>query len=244
MTTAQNGIVRHFKPTDREAVRRICCETGFLGNPVDPLFEDRELFADYLTRYYTDCEPDSAMIYEESGVVKGYIIGSRLQKKQARFDMWHNVWLALRGGWRYFTRYNEASKKFIRWVITDARKQVPFTPPGLAHFHVNLLPESRGLAVVRVVIDQYLRYLVSVGETGVFGQMVVYEKRRGELFFARYGFRVVDVKEVTKYRDLTDQKVYLFTVVKDLRNTGSLYGEDLRDEVKKEKAQKKERDEV
>lgn len=244
MTTSSHGTVRHFKPTDRAIIRKICCDTGFLGNPVDPLFEDRELFADYLTRYYTDFEPDSAMVYEENGVVKGYIIGSRFQRSQAVFDLWHNLWLAVRGGWRYFTRYDEASKKFVRWVLTEARKQVPFTPPNMAHFHINLLPEARGLVVSRAIIETYIRYLASVGEEGVFGQMVVYEKRRGELFFARYGFRVVDVKEVTKYRDLTDEKVFLFTVVKDLRKTGSLYGEDFREEVKKEKAHKKEAHEV
>ena len=51
--------IRKFQPGDRARVRELCCATGFLGNPIDPVFEDRELFADYLTAYYTDREPES-----------------------------------------------------------------------------------------------------------------------------------------------------------------------------------------
>ena len=50
----KSGIhIRQFQGSDREAVRQLCCDTGFLGEPIDPVFEDRELFANYLTRYYT-----------------------------------------------------------------------------------------------------------------------------------------------------------------------------------------------
>ena len=41
--------IREYRPSDREAVRRLCCDTGFLGEPIDPVYEDRELFADFLT---------------------------------------------------------------------------------------------------------------------------------------------------------------------------------------------------
>jgi hypothetical protein len=44
--------VRRYRPSDRDSVRALCCETGFLGSAIDPVFEDRELFADFLTDYY------------------------------------------------------------------------------------------------------------------------------------------------------------------------------------------------
>jgi hypothetical protein len=50
-------VIRLYRPSDRDAVRRLCCETGYLGKAIDPVFEDRELFADYLTSFYTDWEP-------------------------------------------------------------------------------------------------------------------------------------------------------------------------------------------
>ena len=45
-------LIRPYQPSDRKAVRHLCCETGYLGGRIDPVFEDRELFADYLTKYY------------------------------------------------------------------------------------------------------------------------------------------------------------------------------------------------
>ncbi len=59
---AKDFQVRRYRPSDRDSVRALCCETGFLGNAIDPVFEDRELFADFLTDYYLRHEPDSAFV--------------------------------------------------------------------------------------------------------------------------------------------------------------------------------------
>ncbi len=59
--------IRRYEARDRDAVRWLCCQTGFLGKPIDPVFEDRELFADYLTSYYTDIEPESSFVLEHEG---------------------------------------------------------------------------------------------------------------------------------------------------------------------------------
>ena len=69
--------IRPFRASDRAAVRRLCCQTGFLGTPIDPVYEDRELFADFLTTYYTDHEPESSFVLEIQGELKGYLLGSR-----------------------------------------------------------------------------------------------------------------------------------------------------------------------
>src|SRR4051812_15889577 len=55
-------LIRGYRESDREAVRTLCCDTGFLGDPIDPVYEDRELFADFLTTYYTDHEPESCFL--------------------------------------------------------------------------------------------------------------------------------------------------------------------------------------
>ena len=67
-------IIRSYQPSDREAVRSLCCQTGFLGEPIDPVYEDRELFADFLTTYYTDHEPESSFVIEKNGELRGYLL--------------------------------------------------------------------------------------------------------------------------------------------------------------------------
>lgn len=228
--------LRPYRPSDRERVRQLCCDTGFLGTPIDPVFEDRELFADYLTSYYTDYEPESAFVLLVEGEIKGYLLGSRFPEQQKQYDFGLNLSLVWRGVRRYL-RYNAASRKFVHWIITKGRSEVPPAPQDCAHFHINLLPEARNVASTRALMDAYLRYLHTHGEKRVFGQMVTFESRRGTRMFERYGFRVLNRSRISKYDDVYDEAVYLCTVVKDLEASSQLYGSSLE---KAEQAEKEE----
>jgi hypothetical protein len=231
-------LIRPYRPEDRSALRAICADTGFLGKPIDPVFEDRELFADYLTSYYTDAEPESTYVCEFDGQVKGYLMGSRFPKRKSRFEAWLLPKLVARGVWRYFMRpYNAASRKYVRWILTQARQEQPYTPPNIPHFHFNILPEARSVATARELVDTYLQYLHKNGEKQVYGQVVTYDTRRGDRMFARFGFRVIDQREVTKYRDSYPGKIHLFTILKDLELNAQLYGVDLHRPAKDDPAE-------
>src|ERR1700744_3486561 len=122
-TTARH-VIRPYRPGDRAAVRAICADTGFLGQPIGPVFEDRELFADYLTSYYTDAEPESTFVCEIGGGGKGYVMGSRFPKKKEAFERRMTPRLVARGLWRYFTRpYNAATRRYVKWLLTRARHE-------------------------------------------------------------------------------------------------------------------------
>ena len=165
--------IRKFEPADRARVRELCCETGFLGNPIDPVFEDRQLFADYLTAYYTDWEPESAFVLVVDGEIRGYLLGSRHPVRQQIYAIYQNVSLGVRGSVRYF-RYAAASRKFVKWILRTAWREVPAPPRRTAHFHINLLADARQVATTRALMDTYLRYLRDCGERRVYGQMVVF----------------------------------------------------------------------
>jgi len=222
MATAKRFTLRPFQAADRARVRELCCETGFLGNPIDPVFEDRELFADYLTAYYTDWEPQSSFVLLVNDEIRGYLLGSRHPLRQQLYNACNNVALFLRGISRY-RRYNAASKKFVHWILGQAWREVPAAPRRTAHFHINLLADARSIAHTRALTDTYLKYLHDHGEKRVFGQMVVFQDRRGTKIFERYGFRVLNRAEITKYRDLHPEPVYLCTIVKDLDENNQLY---------------------
>jgi len=196
-------------------VRWLCCETGFLGKPIDPVFEDRELFADYLTSYYTDCEPESSMVVEMDGQVKGYLLGSRKSFRQQMHGFFLNFSLLVRGMRRYWT-YSRASRDFIGWILRNSWREVPAAPRRTAHFHINALPEAQAVAIARELVGRYLNYLRAAGEKAVYGQMVTFESRRGARLFERYGFQVLEKREITKYRKLHPEPVYLTTVLKQL----------------------------
>ena len=214
--------IRKFAAADRARVRELCADTGFLGKPIDPIFEDREIFADYLTAYYTDWEPQSSFVLLVNGDIRGYLLGSRHPFRQQVYNFYNNVALFVRGMWRY-RRYRPASKKFVQWILRTAWREVPAAPRRTAHFHVNLLADARSVAHTRALTDSYFRYLHDRGERRVYGQMVVFEDRRGTKMFERFGFQVLNKSEITKYRDLHPEPVYLCTIVKDLDENNQLY---------------------
>jgi hypothetical protein len=209
--------IRNYQPADRAAIRWLCCQTGFLGQPIDPVFEDRELFADFLTNYYLEVEPQSAFVMEIDGEVRGYLLGCRLPLRNQWHNFFQNFRLAARVLWSY-PRYSTASKRFIHWMLGNAWREVPAAPRRTAHFHLNLLPDARSMFNTRLLIDAYLQYLTEKGEKRVYGQMVSFANRRGEKMFQRYGFRVLNKMEITKYRRLHPEPVYLCTVIKDLED--------------------------
>ncbi|OHE77233.1 MAG: hypothetical protein A3F67_07855 [Verrucomicrobia bacterium RIFCSPHIGHO2_12_FULL_41_10] len=208
-------IIRRYASGDRDKVRQLCCETGFLGRDIAPVFEDRELFADYLTRYYTDIEPESSFVLEHRGIIKGYLLGSRFPLRQQIFSFFNNMRLFLRGMSRY-PRYSRPTRDFIGWILRNSWKEVPAAPRRSAHFHFNILPEAQGLAHSTALMNAYLDYLRDVGVTSVYGQVVTFETRRGARVFERYGFQVIERREITKYRNIYPEAVYLTTVLMKL----------------------------
>ncbi|MDD5349064.1 MAG: hypothetical protein PHQ12_02515 [Chthoniobacteraceae bacterium] len=220
--TRRQFQIRKFQPGDRARVRALCCETGFLGNPIDPVFEDRELFADYLTAYYTDWEPQSSFVLLVDGEIRGYLLGSRFPLRQQIYNVYQNASLFLRGLFR-FPRYNAASKAFVKWILSTAWREVPASPRRCAHFHINLLADARNIPTTRAIMDAYLAYLHEAGEKQVYGQMVTFESRRGFKMFERYGFRVLNKSRISKYDNLYPEPVYLCTVIKDLDENAQLY---------------------
>jgi ribosomal protein S18 acetylase RimI-like enzyme len=214
-------IIRSLRPSDREAIRRLCCNTGFLGEPIDPVYEDRQLFADFLTTYYTDHEPESSFVVEIDGEIRGYLLGSRKPLRNQLYSFWQNVSLFLKALSRYF-RYSERSRRFIRWTLVHGWREVPAPPRRVPHFHINLLPEARKMSTTRALMSAYLSYLYRCGEKRVYGQIVTFESRRGERMFERYGFKVLNRGEITKYKAYYPQSVYVSTVIKNLETAEPL----------------------
>lgn len=221
MSQEGDFTIRSYRSSDRAAVRRLCCQTGFLGRPIDPVYEDRELFADFLTTYYTDHEPESSFVIEKDGELYGYLLGSRKPLLNQLYSFYQNVCLFLRALLRY-PRYNERSRRFIIWLLKNGWREVPAAPRRTPHFHINLLPEARKMTTTRAVLSAYFSYLHRSGEKQVFGQIVTFESRRGERMFERYGFRVMNRAEITKWKAYYPESVYLSTVIKNLETAEPL----------------------
>lgn len=149
-------------------------------------------YADLFTSYYTDAEPESALVVERGGQVEGYLLGcvdsSRAWSEAIVFRrLMFTRWIALRPStarfvWRSFTdvvrdradgRHGPAPVRDGRWP---------------AHLHVDLLPSARGQGMGAALLRTWLERLQGLGVAGCHVQTLS-ENERAIGAFESVGFR-------------------------------------------------------
>lgn len=210
--------IRPYRASDRPAIRALCCDTGFLGKPVDALFCDRDLFADLFTNAYLDYEPDWAFVAEVDGRVIGYLLGAvspnfDLALIRSGFRTTVKMLLRLAAG-----RYAEhpRSRRFIRWLLTHGFSEQPKHPAGAAHLHFDLDKGFRGRGICARMWEIYERRLQRAGMRQCYGAFFSYPRRRPESVYARYGFQIFDRKRTTIFSPEITESVEVVCIAKPL----------------------------
>ena len=154
--------------------------------------------------------------------VVGYLLGALDFKRCARRQWWLLLSRTVpKVAFRVLTfRYNKPSLKFLSWFLFCAARETPKSIPGAAHFHINLLKKYRTGVAGRRLVFHFVNRLAQLGHKGVYGQVQVYESRRSEKVFNRYGFRFVDKRQTTKFADHMDKPVWVATVYKEFEEQG------------------------
>jgi len=209
--------IRKYRKSDRKAVRKICCDTGFLGNPIDSIFQDRELWADALTSFYTDKEPESIFVAEEKGKIIGYIFGCRISWREGSYVKRNALGWIIKLFWRYFTnKYNKKTKEFVKYLLFHSKGEIPKTPRNYAHLHINIVEQRRYKGVGKKLMEAYFNYLRSYGVKNVYLETFNYAGSPSYRFFKSFGFKVYDKVENHLWDKHFDKKVFLTTMVKGL----------------------------
>jgi len=184
--------IRPYRPGDRGRVREICFRTGFLGDPVDWLWRDQPSFADLFSGYYTDAEPESALVAEVDGEVSGYLLGcveTRRVWDPSRVLAGHAVrrLVFLRPGtagvfWR--SVLDAASAALGR---REAMEPMFLDERWPAHLHIDLLPVARGSGVGRALVTRWLDRLRDLRVPGC--HLETFAENAGAVrFFSAMGF--------------------------------------------------------
>jgi ribosomal protein S18 acetylase RimI-like enzyme len=210
--------IRNYTSEDKESIRRLCCDTGYFGNPVDELFQDRELFADLFTKAYLDHEPEWGFVAEVNGRVVGYLLGS----VDPNFD-----WLLMRSGFkttmkmlfRLFTgKYSKhpRSRRFIRWLLFSGYGEQPKHPRDAAHLHCDIDEKFRGRGIGPKLFEQFVARAKSAGVKICYGAFFSYPERRPEVAYSRFGFEVYDRRRTTMFEPEVKDPVEVVCCVKTL----------------------------
>lgn len=183
--------MRLYEPRDREAVRQICCDTADCGEPVERFFPDREVFADLLTRYYTDFEPQSTIVAVSEGRVVGYVMGCNSTRRFHQIMAWRIVPAALLNAIRRDTLRHPQVRALL-WVNRKFwHRNGPSTSISLdaypAHVHINLRSSHRGLHIGHHMLEQWLYQAREMGIHGVHAGVNA-DNPGGCRFFEAMGF--------------------------------------------------------
>lgn len=188
---AHDDIIRPYRPSDRAAIRDICCGTADLGEPLGPLFSDHELVADALTRYYTDIEPESCWVAETDGAIVGYVNGAISTRRYARHMAWRIMpAAALRAVCRGALCRAETWRLILagfRNLRGQARRMRTGVATFPAHLHVNLIKPARGRGLGGRLLHTFLAHAASRAVPGV-QATVRADNRPGRHFFEHAGF--------------------------------------------------------
>ena len=215
-------VVRPYAASDRAAVRDVCYRTGYMGEPIDWQWRDEPSFADMFCGYYTDGEPESALVLEVDGAVAGYLLGcvdSRRAWNPGKVIGRHIVRRGLL--WRPGTA--GVVWRGIGDVVVDVAsrrvdvRDLEFSDPRWpAHLHIDLLPHARGLAPAASSSPAWFARLRELGVGGCHLQTMA-ENAAAIAFFETLGFRRHGgVPVVQGLRTRTGERLHLQAMVIDL----------------------------
>ncbi len=203
-------IIRNYQADDRDAVRYICCETGFLGEPQEIVVEDREVFADLWSKYWTDREPYSTFVAEKEGRVVGYILGCLDTDQQERiFKNEMARPFIIKAVKRGFLLKPKNVGYVARMVRSVFRGEFNIPMEGIkreypAHLHINIAdPGFRGKGVGWRLMKRYFDYLKENGVKGVHLCTTSHNKQAIP-FYHRCGFELISKTRFTAYDHAVD----------------------------------------
>ena len=212
--------VRKLRKQDQWELMQICADTAIVGKPIDPLFSDRELFAELMLGYYLNDEPKHTLVVEEEGDVVGYLTGSTNPRAQ---------WGIIKSGapvvWDMADKlvsgeYAESpqNRQFLKWLFTRMPLEMPKHPKNSAHAHFNLMERVRGRGLGPLLISSALDLFREdlQGLDYLYGEVIAHPgKSLSE--FERMGFEIYDKKRTTLYEGHLQGPVHLACIVKPLK---------------------------
>lgn len=215
-------VVRPYRGADRDRVRLVCFETGYMGEPAAWFWRDAKSFADMFSGYYTDREPESAYVVEIDGVVSGYVLGA-IDASAA----WNPAAVVGRHILRRGIAFRPGTARFIWRSMKDgavdiALRRVKASDLDFhdarwpAHLHIDLLPVARGRGAGRRMVSAWLDRLRSAGIGGCHLQTMA-ENTNAIAFFETVGFRRFGEPQlIPGFRTRAGERLHIQTMVCDL----------------------------
>ncbi|MEU3833296.1 GNAT family N-acetyltransferase [Streptomyces microflavus] len=194
--TRPAGILRPYRPEDREALFDICVRTGHEGGDSRHLYPDPDLLPNIFAAPYVALEPELAFVVEDGGRAVGYILGTA---DTASFvARYRTEWLPrLTGRYPAPVQPQEPATPaaMMTGLMHDPERMVlPELDGYPAHLHIDLLPSHQRYGYGRVLMETFLGALHARGVPAVHLSMVT-GNTPARAFYDRVGFHEIAVPD-------------------------------------------------
>jgi ribosomal protein S18 acetylase RimI-like enzyme len=165
------ALIRPYRPSDLDALYRICLLTGDDGQDATPLFSDPRLLGHFFAAPYGLYEPALAFVAEDAAGVGGYIL-SALDTQAFEERLERTWWPHLRA------RYPDPPASLLGEQLTPDQHMARMIhhpwriPDGLAarypsHLHIDMLPRLQASGLGRQMTETLIAALRDQGSPGV-----------------------------------------------------------------------------
>ena len=202
-------IIRLYEPNDHQEVLRISADTAVFGEPVEAILEDRHIFCDAFTAYYTNFESEYVWVACVDDQVVGYLTGCvdtiSQRRRIIRRSIIPLVGRIIQG------KYHLGGKTFnyAKYMALGAlRKEYPQVDLKQypAHLHINVDGAMRGRGLGRRLMTAYLEQISEMGVPGVFLDTTDFNEAACRLYEA-IGFKLLDRRQTLVWREVIDGPV-------------------------------------
>ena len=211
-------IIRKYEERDRDAVIKICADSGFLGNSIDTIFCDRKLFSELMIGPYLWLAPEHALVAELCGNVVGYRVGTTNPRFEAMATLLRFI-TVLKIAAKYLVgkyAHHQRSKKYVEWLFKRSYRELP-KRPCVAHGHYNVVSEFRGKGIGTRMLSCFEEMLRKEGVGEYYREMYSYCKRDTEQFLLMPGCTIVDKARTTVFYPEIPEQIYLVCGIMKLK---------------------------
>nr|MBU1327675.1 GNAT family N-acetyltransferase [Candidatus Omnitrophota bacterium] len=213
----QDIVIRKYKKEDRQSVRDIAWETAFMGESASVFFGDREIFADFLTLYFTDYEPESCFVAEYNGNVVGYLIGVKDEPRLKIISMFRiNPKLFFKAMVKGVL-LKKKNAKYLKNCFTSFLKgefdDPDFSVEYPAILHINISKGFRKKGIGSRLISSFIDYIAMFKIKGI--HLSTMSEEAGE-FFKANGFNLMHAVTRSYFKHILNKDITVYIYAKRL----------------------------
>jgi ribosomal protein S18 acetylase RimI-like enzyme len=193
--------IREYRGGDRDAVRQICSDTGFLGNSIKKIIDYTDLFIDLDTNFFLNDKNTCIYVATDNEKVVGYVLLTPDVKRYKKLSTKYYMYRVFLDVIRFRLFRKKEYMYYVRLLIYYLKGE--FTLPEFydypALLHINVAPGHQEQGIGRMLFDALFACVRKFNCPAVqLKTTSANEKSVG--FFKKFGFEELTSKETSFYK--------------------------------------------